>query len=468
VIDIVRSSIGGRACLFGGLIVLALLVPLSAVRSTEEVGCPAQPDVTINSPVAPADVCIPDGFSGNPIRYFDDFSWRTFVAMVWPVKQGQRGEPDQAKKVSDSGIRVFETFKNDWEVFRPDGTPPSDWNIVDQKNPCGDLPTGDDLVLASFSKFGNLGEAGVGQLVHALPAQNKTWTRYATGFNRQEFEQIVQKKLYLRASLTTASVTFKSGAIDLKAAWIEMVNISHPERYYTRTALTLDPVSGKCTPKTVGLVGLHIVQKTPSRPQWIWSSFEQIDNVPPSPENGGFAFNDASGNPMPAVDPNGGFPPADWANPKIYNVARIKPIHASTAQTNAAYQQKIGGVWQFYRLILTQWPLQINPPNPIPATQSGGPKSTFPGLSTDQSSFANTTLETWDQNKVTTSCMACHAATQTETDFVWALPIHAFPPVAPLAPRALARLESAVELPPSLQRLKAILTEANKNARENR
>ena len=36
----------------------------------------------------------------------------------------------------------------------------------------------------------------------------------------------------------------------------------------------------KCTQRTMGLVGLHIVSKTPARPQWIWSTFEQVDNVP--------------------------------------------------------------------------------------------------------------------------------------------------------------------------------------------
>jgi hypothetical protein len=444
------------------------LAAVSAIRSQPQAqaACPNPPVVSVTSSAVPADVCIPAGFTDNPIAFFDDFSWKSFVAMVWPVTQGQRGMPDMAKKVSDPGTRVFETLKNDWEVFRPDGAAPSDWNVVDQANPCGNGPVGfNDVVLASFSKFGNLGLAGFGDLVHALPAQNRTWTRYQTGFNRVEYDQIVQDKLYLRASLTKPP-TFRNGAINVKAAWIDMTNVAHPERYYTRTALTFDPVSQACSPKTVGLVGFHIIQKTPTRPQWLWSTFEQVDNVPPPSGNTAFAYNDGSGAPMPPSDPNGDFPPADWASPKPYNVVRVKPIHDSTQATNTAYQKAIGGPWQYYKLVLTQWPLKKDPNKPIPPSQDGTAKNTFPGFGTDSTSFANTVLETWDQSKVAFGCMACHTATQKETDFVWAVEVHAFPPVSSLTTdslRAKARPKAAVKLPPALQRLHAILEEAKKN-----
>ena len=32
--------------------------------------------------------------------------------------------------------------------------------------------------------------------------------------------------------------------------------------------------------KTLGLVGIHIGHKTAGSPQWVWSTFEQVDNVP--------------------------------------------------------------------------------------------------------------------------------------------------------------------------------------------
>src|ERR1700738_1493664 len=85
-----------------------------------------------------------------------------------------------------------------------------------------------------------------------------------------------------------------------------MTGVPHPERrYYTRMARIMDPVTGECSDMRVGLVGLHIVQKTPTRPQWIWSTFEQVDNVPSSKAQGGgiFAFNDGSATPMPSTRP---------------------------------------------------------------------------------------------------------------------------------------------------------------------
>jgi hypothetical protein len=90
-----------------------------------------------------------------------------------------------------------------------------------------------------------------------------------------------------------------------------MTNVPNPLRFFTRVAWVLDPFdpTQTCKQVTVGLVGLHIVQKTASRPQWIWSTFEQIDNVPGGASSGPFTYNDGSGAAMPTtvVDP---WPPA--------------------------------------------------------------------------------------------------------------------------------------------------------------
>ena len=364
------------------------------------------PVVNITSSQAPADVCIPDNFpqNENPIQYFDDYSWRTFISMVWPAVNGQRGVPDPTKNVSDSSSPlVFETFKSDWELFQtPSSAPRSSWNEFTGVNPCGSVPATvgfDDMVLASFTKFGNLGEAGSqgrqNPLIHALPSQNGKWARYLTAFNQTEYTQIVNGQLYLLDTLQkSVPVTFQKGALDVKSAWMDMTNVpdAQKSRYYTRQAWVTDPTSppgSGCTKIWVGLVGLHIVQKTATRPQWIWSTFEQVDNVPQSPgATGPFGFNDARGTASPISppvkpDPNGGFPATNWASPQIYNVVRLQPIHPSTQTTNKSYQQSLaaaGSKWQFYQLVMTQWPLQLNPPNPIPPSQkTGSQRIHFPG-----------------------------------------------------------------------------------------
>lgn len=427
-------------------------------------GCPNPPVVTI-SPNLPTDVCIPTGFptSSNPIQFFDDFSWRSFIALVWPALNGQRGQPDQAQKITGTGPKVFETYKSLSEIFHPDGSAPSPWNTYDTANACLVKLGFGDLVLASYSKFSNLGQAGVANLVGPLVAQNKTYVRYYTAFNQFEFDQIVRDSLYLRKNLTS-SITFQDGSVDIKAAWIDMTNVSNPQRFYTRQAFVMDPATGQCSEITVGLVGLHIVQKTPSRPQWIWTTFEQIDNIPQTGAMQPFTFNNNNDTAMPANNP---FPlnPLQLPPPAPFNVQRLKPINPSTVTTNTAYQSALkqqNSVWQFYQLVMTQWPVQQNPPAPIPPTQPGTPAFTFPGNGAT-SAFANVTMETFDQNNIRTGCMACHNITQ-KTDFLWSLNDHAFPSLVPNLP-ANAALKSLQNV---LQQIKTDNIQREKRRARNR
>jgi hypothetical protein len=418
------------------LLVLFLLVLAGSPVLGQAVPTPTP---VVNSSQIPPDVSIPPSFQGNPIAFFDDYSWRAFIALVWPALQGQRGTPDPNQGVGGKGPRLFETYKSLYEVFHNDGSAPVGWNDFDkpQYDPCGKAGAFNQLTLASFSKFSNLGQAGFGSLVGPIVAQGSTptYARYATFFNQVEVQQITDTKWYLRSNLPPSGITFKNGSIDLKASWMDMTFAKHPERYYTRTATVMDPYTGQCKDLTVGLVGLHIVQKTPTRPQWIWSTFEQVDNVPPPQPGapGTFGFNDGTGAAQPAPNP---IPlnPLPSPMPTPFNITRAFPIHSSTQATNKAYQAALksqgSGVWQFYQLTMTQWPLQLNPPNPIPPTQNGLPANTFPGTDA-ATAFSNTTLETFDQKSVGTSCMACHNLTMTATDFLWSLKDHAFPPKLP-------------------------------------
>jgi len=239
----------------------------------------------------------------------------------------------------------------------------------------------------------------------------------------------------------------------------------------------------------MGLVGLHIVAKTPSRPQWIWSTFEQIDNVPvmtgaTPTTNTVFNLNNANGTPMPVQAPycvpgqpgnqNGcpGNPPppatmpADASKTTPFNVTRVMPIGiapGTTPATNANYQALLAKAapnspWQYYQLVMTQWPTPGNSPqNP------GSPKFTIPGLN-PTSSFANVTMETFDQKSIFSGCMNCHNSTAHPNggstpgnDFLWSLAINAYaPPAAPgatlaarrsrLAPSTLAAIKSLESL----------------------
>lgn len=83
-------------------------------------------------------------------------------------------------------------------------------------------------------------------------------------------------------SLPTSPVPQEQlGAIELKAAW--RVLTGKPElfgRYLTTVAWLKRPDTLECTQEVVGLVGLHIINKTQASPNFIWTTFEQVDNVP--------------------------------------------------------------------------------------------------------------------------------------------------------------------------------------------
>jgi hypothetical protein len=85
------------------------------------------------------------------------------------------------------------------------------------------------------------------------------------------------------------------GAIEIKAAWRIMCTDENCttrdqlSRYYTQDVQIYAPTadgSASCTAAKVGLVGMHIGHKTFWTPQWVWSTFEHLDNVPPAGESG--------------------------------------------------------------------------------------------------------------------------------------------------------------------------------------
>lgn len=159
---------------------LLALAP-SVVRA--QAPCPnpvllAIPPPNLTAPAAtlvPDDACVPTTVpgNGNPIAYFDDYSWKAFIAFVWPALNGQRGTPDPSQPLGAAGAPlVFETFKADWETFQPGGASPTPWSkFTFGSAPCPNVQPG-DFVLSSFSKFGNVGEAGTGDFTAVLIAEN--------------------------------------------------------------------------------------------------------------------------------------------------------------------------------------------------------------------------------------------------------------------------------------------------------
>ena len=407
-------------------------------------GCPMDVVQDASTPVPLPDVCIPDGYTDIPMDYFDDFSWRELVAMVWPAEKGHRGVADKAKKLDAPGPRVFETYKSLWELFHDDGSAPKPFNQYEpaKVNACAAATGFGDVVLASKSGIDDIGQAGVGELVGPLVAQNGKYVRLQTLYNQVAYDYLFSHKYYLRANLPPVPtprpdlpvVQFPMGSVIIKAAWLDLTGFSDAQkaRFYSRIAVVKDANAGTCSKVTMGLVGIHIAVKTPSRPQWIWSSFEQVDAVPPKAfgGTGKFTFNDGNKkNPQPSENPLKLIPlMKEPATP--YNVERsiMMPIHPKTELMNLVYQRLVHGTpWEFYQIVTTQWPrLEGNQAAPVPATQGGEMTTTFPGAGAT-SAFANLTMETFDQARPQLGCMSCHNQARMTVDFMWSVMDHAYP-----------------------------------------
>jgi hypothetical protein len=417
--------------------------------------CPNPPVRSISSSKPPSDVCIPDPFLGLTIDFFDDYSWRLFTAMVWPAARDRRGAPDAAQTVAGGGPRVFETFKSLWEVFHDDGSAPLTFDGYEPaaQNACRVDTRFGSVVLASKTGYGDIGQAGIGELLGPLAAQNGRYLRYQTLYNRVAYDFIVRNKYYLRSSLPAVPsprpaepvIRFPDGSIVVKVAWLDVRGLAKSlrKRFYTRTAILKDPETGVCSRVAVALVGLHIIQKTPSRPQWIWSSFEQVDAVPMAQGIvGDFILNNGTPDDMPALNPLPLIPlPRQPVKP--FNVLRLTPVSARTSVTNLWYKDMLKGTpWKYYQLVTTQWPLNTgNQATPVSAAQNGDVFHTFPGIgegASAETGWANTTMETFDQARPELGCMSCHNQARLPADFVWSVLDHAYPPQIAPAPSAVA------------------------------
>ncbi len=467
-----RVMVRGALCFF---LFLVLILPggcrkeeAAAPAGTAESAAKAVPPpiVTVSSEI-PTEVNEPlPGIEEN-LPYFDSFSWREFIALTWPARHEQgwvegykpfyRGVPDQTAKYGEvSGPVVFGTWKNDYEIFLPEGKEPARWDSFASPSPC--VGPGTDFlpltpyvtVLGSFNKYHGFNEAGRGVDTGPLVDQSQYYVRFQTAINQIEYQYIRSNKLYLRENLGSPEkpLKFPTTSIEIKAAWriMDGVKPEQRKRFYVTNALVLNPVTGKCTPKDVGLVGLHIINKTGQFPNWVWSTFEQVDNVPAIADEtpvsaGPYSFNNPSqaqvlstvGKPIdkcnPPVEPPQTTP---VLNPAPAQVIRRQPIAKSTQDTNKAFHNAIrayrksqgleeASVWENYILTLTQWP-------------TGGGKDTFPNKDIPQpaKNTANTTMETWFQNSKVTTCMNCHAGSQKDgDDFVYFLPLGAYPQPPP-------------------------------------
>jgi cytochrome c len=350
-------------------------------------------------------------------RAADIFSWQEFFALNWPADPKMRGLPDVNKKIGDPGPRVWETWKEEYEVYLPGGARPKPWNDREPiPDACADGATKvffrtqkiDDVVDSTLQAA-----AATGTLPATLTDQKGKLVRYEIRLNKVLFDYIVQHRLY-NANVQTLekSIEMPDGSVLIKAAWRE-VTPDEEKRFHTVTACVCDKdKTGKmlnCRRQRMGLVGFHITQKTPFAPQWVWSTFEQVNNVPGSAATGAYSFNNPSCVDCPANQQT----PRGTPNQMVRSIPipNREPDCADSTQDvdnvsrlNDDVSKALAGansVFQFYELVNTQWP--------VPQSNNAGQPET--AFTVRPLELGNTTMESFVQP--TSSCMGCHSTART-------------------------------------------------------
>lgn len=317
--------------------------------------------------------------------------------------------------------------------------------------------------------------SAVGEIIQAstqpLVDQNGRYVQYEIRVNPRFCEVVSRCQLYNKDCATKAAATdvdfrfpagdaYTPGVAEVKIAWRVMETCDLPDSpqgsackkdnladFLTLKNITIKPYSPKNPGEvkvTLGLVGFHLIQKTATHPEYVWSTWEHVSNAPvcagadntacQDPSAASASIGTASGwslaSPPASTDPQCGVIVSDPAanfdqNPPVPNCANIsyytKPEgstdgvdpnqpktqtcrtfpcgggdQADLASLNKALRAKLAGhLWSRYFLVGTLWGQQPLPTDRTVQVPAAG--SVILG---------NTTMETFVQpNK---NCFFCH------------------------------------------------------------
>ena len=373
----------------------------------------------------------------NRQRGFDFYSWLTFIAM---------NSPADGKTTIGKGTMPGGDAKTKWEElqnYRPlanvmlkDGMRP-DWGTRVVPDACKplDKPEGQKFIF-------QLGEEAFNQPFKTGPLidQDGNYALFDILMNKPMFSYVQSKGLYSKkgqqafneevefphgSNPTTKdgkAVPGQMGAIMLKVSFRILDPVKNKDiisQFHTSDALIYFPgppatkEGPACVEKKLGLVGFHVGHKTNFAPQWVWTSFEHVSNVPDETEikSGNLLkrYNFFSAKCVGCAD--NATPPKPWdpsVSLKFSTAFRSQvvrktmlpaPVLKDVEELNTSFRAILKGtVWENYRLLATQWPSEFDSKvDPL-----GAPAPTY---------LANSTLETFSQGRVplaSSSCMACH------------------------------------------------------------
>ena len=372
---------------------------------------------------------------------FDYFSWLTFLALNSPANGDEIGKDTQT---------FWETWKQLPDVMQPNGLEPTAWdplNNAGRPDECATLFKPGMMVIRTDLeetynepfKSGPLFDQS-GNYALFVIFMNKAMFDYIDPRDEKDAKSKGQKSLYSIALQRqfVGRVNFPSGdatgpgSVMVKASWKILTPIDDPSKYHTvRAILYLKGRTNPCRLERLGLIGFHVGHKTKTRQQWIWTTFEHVNNVPTEKEveegtaSGPYNFfsvadkdRELNQTPPGPWDPDERKWDPDIPNPRAFKSQIVRTgstppeISAEVQTLNQAFQGVLkGSVWANYELISTQWPSDFGCSNTTPL--EGLPDQTCAPFPTY---LANSTLETFSQPLLksggvplaTSSCISCH------------------------------------------------------------
>lgn len=262
---------------------MALAQQYQAASTPSTASCNAS-STWVSNPSLPNDVQNPDDNCS-----FQQYMWQTMLYLVQPVEKGNN---------KGSKVLQFETFMPSYGIFVEPGKTPTAWGKVPKPAYC----KGPSTLKQTFKQnyvFSNLTlQAGVGQ-----PLIDKSLNRvfYGVSVNQPAYDFITGCDLYqAQCSLSLApdlvdpagykvvdiprlypTLAFPTGSMELKTSWKILTPEELASKTFYSTKGSVKAPDKDCMENVdLGLVGMHIVSKTPTQPEFIWGTFEHRNNAP--------------------------------------------------------------------------------------------------------------------------------------------------------------------------------------------
>jgi cytochrome c peroxidase len=209
----------------------------------------------------------------------DEYAWRAFIALNWPANAARR-RADARRSLGAPGPVVWESWQNAADIFLEDGRDPGAW--IEGREPPA-FAEERRFETASLKDLPNLRHIVGGHMVPLEDPVASARRLTETRMNRAVFDYIRAHELYniegqVAAAASADGVHFPAGAMLVKARW-RPIRPEERTRYHTVEVRLADG-----SLRLYGLTALHLATKV--LPQWLWATFEHIDNRSPADGEG--------------------------------------------------------------------------------------------------------------------------------------------------------------------------------------